>query len=446
MRKTLEFINRMLNFGKKKSSFRITQADRDWVEDNFKWIILTAGYPEKTNVQYAFVSNHFPNTFKANEFKPEDYFNDCCQLLQLEPGRIDIEYFSDIRDIPDTPYEVQGRTLDSTCINSEDGHRIFLANDVKNHPKAAIYNLTKQLLRIRMFENGWKFDTGADTEYFIIISSVFFRLGLVISLTLSDKGISYIGSWDRKWNTPPEIPEEVMAYSLAAFSKLIFESNPEWTEQLSQKMKDFYTAASELLEKEPIQIASSEELQAIDLINESQEFYASQEFEKAIEFAQKASFLTKDDYTKCNLYNNIGYYLMRLEKFQESIPYFKKALEINPDHAYALDNLGHAYIQLNKLEEGRAFIEKAIDTEYNDSGYSYRNLGLYYHKLNDLQTAKDYFEKAYSVSDGYVDLLDLLYGKLLIDLGQQEEGMQLINSAVEQQEPEAVKFVASMKN
>lgn len=435
----------LFNFNKKKETFKITQTDRNWVEENFSWLISAAGYPDREASQLIFNQSNFPLTFEQEGFNANAFLNDCCNHLYLYPEKIQLEFFEDIRDLSNVPFEIEGQILDSYAINTENVHKVFLAKDLNSHPKGLIFNIIKQLLRIRMFENKWDFESGTDTELFLIISSVFYRFGLIISATLSDQGMTYDGLWERKWNRAPEIPEEIMAFCLALFSKLIAEEKPIWKEGLSKRMSNLYQFAGKHLNDFPSELFNTKELEAIDLYNQGVDAYTNNEFERAVEYCQKALFLTTNESIKADILNNIGYYLMRLEKFEESLNYFLRCLEINPGFAFANDNYGHALIQLGQLEKGFEYINKALDSDFNDQGYSYRNLGLFYHKKGDLSEALKNYLKAFENNTDSIELLDLLYGKLLLEQGKNEEGMKHIQLAVEKGEPEAIEYLAEIE-
>ncbi len=253
--------------------------------------------------------------------------------------------------------------------------------------------------------------------------------------------MTYDGLWERKWNRAPEIPEEIMAFCLALFSKLIAEEQPAWSENLSKRMSNLYQLAGKHLMDFPSELVNTKELEAIDLYNEGVDAYSNNEFERAVEYCQKALFLTTNESIKANFLNNIGYYLMRLEKFEESLTYFLKCLEINPDFAFARDNYGHALIQLGQLEKGLKCVHEAMNSEFNDQTYSYRNLGLYHHKKGDLSEASKFYLKAFENNTEPIDLLDLFYGKLLLEQGNKDQGMKYIQLAVEKGEPEAMGYL-----
>ena len=91
----------------------------------------------------------------------------------------------------------------------------------------------------------------------------------------------------------------------------------------------------------------------------------------------------------------MGYALKCAGKPQEAIPYLQKALELNPNDAFANNNLGMTYRELNRAQEALPFLEKAVKI-------------LPYHLL-------------FSVN----------LGKCLKDLGRESEALAELNKAAE---------------
>ncbi len=89
------------------------------------------------------------------------------------------------------------------------------------------------------------------------------------------------------------------------------------------------------------------------------------DYEKAIEYCKKAIDLDPD---YGNPYNDIGAYLIEMGRFEEAIPWLKKAItakNYEPRH-YPHINLARAYMMMGRLEEALEEVEKAlsIDPDY----------------------------------------------------------------------------------
>lgn len=153
---------------------------------------------------------------------------------------------------------------------------------------------------------------------------------------------------------------------------------------------------------------------------------------------RKILFVTDDVVLTVDILNNLGYYNLRLKNYQQSIAYFEDAIQRIPDYGFACDNWGYIHIQLGNLQEGKKWLDKALQTKNNHIRYSYRNLALYYQAHGDFHLAEDFFKKALdSISDS-VDLLEYHYADYLIQQGRNDEGMAYLKKAVDKGEPEAI--------
>ncbi|MBI2460288.1 MAG: tetratricopeptide repeat protein [Candidatus Rokubacteria bacterium] len=66
-----------------------------------------------------------------------------------------------------------------------------------------------------------------------------------------------------------------------------------------------------------------------------------------------------------NPYNDIGAYLIELQRYEEAIPWLKKAMEARryEPRQYPHFNLSRVYVRLGKFREAIAEIEKALEIE-----------------------------------------------------------------------------------
>lgn len=91
--------------------------------------------------------------------------------------------------------------------------------------------------------------------------------------------------------------------------------------------------------------------------------------------------------------NMMGLELRHLNRNDEALLYFQKAVQSNPNHVPALVNLGMEYKNFNRLEEAAATLEKALKTD--PSIYAtYVNLMSVYRSLKDYDKNVATAEKA----------------------------------------------------
>ncbi len=430
---------------KENNKFHITEPDRLWVEDNYRWLIKVFGYPYGENEQILLSENYFPKTFKDDKVLIENIIKDLCSLLQIQEEKISFEVVNDIRDSYAMPYEIEGKPFETELEIEQGKYKIHIANSLQKHPKRLTYSLVYEFIRIKLTENKLQFDTSDDTDLFIYLAGIYFGFGVLLSQNLKDIGRVNDGFWETKWNYISEMPNEIMAFALATYSKLIKKDSPKWKENLPSDLKNQFEKAIKYLADNPSKLYDKKELEANELFKIAYDQYLKNEFEEAIDNLKKILFLTNDDLMKADVYNNLGYYCIRLKNYEQSLSYFKNSIQIIPDYGYANDNLGYALIQLGKLEEGKEFLEKALATENNDVAYTYRNLALYYQAKGEVNKAEDYFKKSFDSITDSVDLLEYHYADFLIQNGKTDKGLEFLKKAVEKGEPEAIEKMNEIK-
>lgn len=439
---------KLFGFNKKNKEpkFRITEPDRNWVEDNFKWLIQVYGYPTRQHEQIIISDKYFPKTFSDNNLIIQNLIEDLCNLLGLDSSKVNFEIDEDLRDVYGMPFASEGKQFEAeTEILDDNSYKLHIAKSISKRPNRLIFSLIYEFIRIRLTENKLQFDTGDDTSLFIFIAGIYFGFGVPLSQNLTDRGRVDDGFWETKWNYVSEMPNEVMAFGLATYSKLIEQENPEWKNELPQELKSQFDGAINLLNKTPSVIFNKAELDANDLFHLADEEYKKGNYEEAISNLQKILFLTNDELLKSDVYNNIGYYQLRSGDYKKSITNFHKALQIDPNYGFAYDNLGYSLIQMGQLEEGKQQLEKASKTGNNDNAYTYRNLALYHLAKNELEQAESNFQLAFESETVPVDLLELHYADFLLKQNERKKGVEYLEKAVEKGEPEAIKRMNEIK-
>ena len=100
-------------------------------------------------------------------------------------------------------------------------------------------------------------------------------------------------------------------------------------------------------------------------------------------------------------FNQKGFELLENKEISDSIDYFKKAIELNPDLVVAYNNLGSAYYRLSKYDKAIENFKKVIDKESNYAKAYFNIAASYYHKGN-LFTAYKYYRKSKNIDEEYV--------------------------------------------
>lgn len=431
---------KLFNFFKNKenTTFQLTDQDLIWVEENFAWLIDVFGYPYRESDQFFITKRYFPATFNGDVVLIENIIKDLSHLFQIQEKKISVELIKDLRDTNGVPYVIDGIPFESTLEIVEKGYKIYVPNSLINHPTRLIYSLIHEFIKIKLTDNKLHYDTGKETDLFIYLAGVYFGFGVILYQNLNETVRETDGVWETKWNYSSQMPMEVMAFALATFSKLIEQDSPLWKDNLTKELKKQFTLAINYLTINPSTLYNKKELKAKDLFIRAYDLYIQNEFEKAISNLQLILTLTNDERLKAEVYNNLGYFNLRLKNYKEGVSYFKNSIQILPNYAYALDNLGYALVQLGELAEGKKYLDQALVTDNNDEAYTYRNLALYYQYSGDANQAENYFKKSFGTRSNPVDLLELHYAEFLIQIGKTKEGLEFLKEAVDKGEPEAI--------
>jgi Tfp pilus assembly protein PilF len=83
---------------------------------------------------------------------------------------------------------------------------------------------------------------------------------------------------------------------------------------------------------------------------------------------------------------------------EKSIANMKKAIEINPKNAAALNYLGYTWAEMGvKLDEAESLIQQALKIEPND-GFYIDSLGWVYYQKGDYKQAVELLERAVEIT------------------------------------------------
>lgn len=104
--------------------------------------------------------------------------------------------------------------------------------------------------------------------------------------------------------------------------------------------------------------------------------------------------------------NNKGYTLNKLERYAEAIDLFDRAITFAESKAYALNNRGLARLKLGDTATGLADIEEGLRLDPENS-YGYRNLGVHHLDEGRAAEALPLFQKAKAM-DANTDGIDAL--------------------------------------
>lgn len=428
--------------------FSITEDDKNWVEEGFKWLIAVYGYPRRQFKQVLFTKDFFPATFSSDYISIENLISDLSLLFAVKPGKVNFRAEKDVRDSYGIPYEFQGEVFECELevVTADEGNTYILhfANNLIHHPERIVFNAVYYFIKISMLENSIEDAEKEEMRFLFFLAGVKMCFGVILAQTMSSQGRSASGNWETKWQYISPMPLVIMAYALALHESLLENRNPEWLSLLPSSIRNEYIKAEAYLLQHPSALFNKPELTALDLFDEGNTQYMQRDFDAAILSFQKATFLAQDNILKADLYNFIGYAQLRKQEYHKSITNFQKAIEQNPSYAYAYDNLGFAFIMSGDPESGKYYLLLAQKTAGNDPAYSFRNMALYFQLKGNVAQAEQYFQMAFEAVSAPVDLLELFYSKFLLELGKKEEALKWLRKAIEKDEPEALAFAKEL--
>ena len=132
--------------------------------------------------------------------------------------------------------------------------------------------------------------------------------------------------------------------------------------------------------------------------------------------------------TAPNAWNNLGILATRGSHMSEAVSFFQRALELNPDHLIALNNLGNAYRDLQQWDKAREALEHAIAVGPEDAEANY-NLGMVYAQTGDSPRAEQLLKKALQYRPDYPEALNNL-GILYVRTRRVEDAVSLFQQCI----------------
>src|SRR5262249_21468362 len=94
-----------------------------------------------------------------------------------------------------------------------------------------------------------------------------------------------------------------------------------------------------------------------------------------------------------NAWNNLGLLSAREGRTDEAIQQFKQALQLDPDHFIALENLGNAYRQAKRWDDAKETLQRALQLNPDSAEANYA-MGMVYAQTNEEDRAFELLQKA----------------------------------------------------
>jgi tetratricopeptide (TPR) repeat protein len=108
---------------------------------------------------------------------------------------------------------------------------------------------------------------------------------------------------------------------------------------------------------------------------------------------------------------------------------YRQVLKIDPNHKFALNNLGIIFKELGENQKAKECYEKAIaiDPNYVNAHY---NLGVVFKELREFEKAKECYEKVIEIDPNYVNAHNNL-GIIFKELGEFEKAKKCYEKVIE---------------
>jgi tetratricopeptide (TPR) repeat protein len=137
---------------------------------------------------------------------------------------------------------------------------------------------------------------------------------------------------------------------------------------------------------------------AIELFQKAYKHQMNGEFELAIEHYKSSIEI----YPTAEAYTFLGWTYSFQGKLQEAITECKKAIEVDPDFGNPYNDIGAYLIELERLDEAIPWLEKATFAKrYEPRHYPHYNLGRVYLIKGMVKKAQEEFQKALEVYPDY---------------------------------------------
>jgi tetratricopeptide (TPR) repeat protein len=426
----------------------IKEDDRNWVDKKFEWLLKVYDYPSYNNIQIDIDEKYFPESFKTNPLSINAIIDDISKILKIDKSRINYQFSEDIRDINGMPYEIQGHTNDcDLVVIAEEGkktyYKLIVAKSLFKNTERLVSSIVLESLKIKLYESKIKYDSNIDRGLLLYLVGIYFGFGVILAQNLISVGRKSDGLWETTWRYFSVMPYQIMAYAFALYSWLSKNENPEWLMRLPSEIKDEFKRSVTYINSHTPLIdfrSVDNHLTFNKLFREAFKLNKAGEAEKAIITLQKMIFLTDDANRKAFVFNNIGYYEQRKNEYSRSINSFLKALDLNPNHGFANDNLGMSYLLIGDLGKGKEYLDRALKTGNNDRAYSYRNHAVYYMLTNKNMLAELNFQKSFSENKS-VDLLHYFYAKYQLKIGNKQKAIEHLTIEIEKGEKDAIKLL-----
>jgi tetratricopeptide (TPR) repeat protein len=142
-------------------------------------------------------------------------------------------------------------------------------------------------------------------------------------------------------------------------------------------------------------------------------------------------------------YSNLGNVYFKQAKYEDAFALYKKAVEIKPDFALGYNNLGNVCVVMGKYDEALAYYAKVIELAPNNPGV-YSNMGLVYKIQGKMADAEISMNKAIAINPDFA-LPHSLLAHLYFENGRKDLAVKYYEKAVSLGQPRDLVFEEELK-
>jgi len=140
--------------------------------------------------------------------------------------------------------------------------------------------------------------------------------------------------------------------------------------------------------------------------------------------------------------NSLGSLYSDRKRFEEAEQVYQRLIQVNPQYAFAYNNLAGVCVELGKLDEAAAFYEQRIALRPNDALNAHINLGILESVRGNSEGSEAHFEAALNLWDTAWQWqlqtpAALLENKAiaLLGLGQKDKAVSTLKEALSERLP-----------
>lgn len=109
----------------------------------------------------------------------------------------------------------------------------------------------------------------------------------------------------------------------------------------------------------------------------------------------------EEGYESVQVFSGLGYACWKQGHFNEAVTHYRKALELDPENANALNSLGYILADSgDSLREAEEYCQKALSLDPYNFNYM-DSVGWVYFRMGELEKAQDFLSRA--VQEGGID-------------------------------------------